>query len=434
MLSHMADPQDLASVLQGRNSLSIDQPSRRAAPSSPPIPGPWQEPGSLSEVETSTPTETPEILVPVTARLEPGVAVLRVYRDAFTERFKIAGDCPEVPLPDTVTDRHGKPALQLGDLVSEQGERVIDVCARLRSWSDSKDELATWLNALRAQFGDQLRLVIADQTDWEIPWELFWLPALPGQDLAAGWLGGIVPVARRLLTEVPEREDQPPEAHTCDGEVVAFVDAEMHADSGVLSRYGARCLSEMDDLLDLLDDPVQRLALVYIGCHGHFNPASGTAFRLANVSVFQVQNSVMQAIAESRPLVFLNACHSARSILDQRNNDGVAHGFVRAFLRNGAGAVIGTAGMVGFDHARTVANELLGRLEQPDVPIATALRDLRATLAAREQALTRSQRRTEEGTNTLRAFLYGFMYLYFGSPGTTLHLQGDPAHGEAGLP
>ncbi|WDZ83386.1 CHAT domain-containing protein [Micromonospora cathayae] len=403
------------------------EPPGTVAVSLPELPG---------DIEVSEAVETEPVDVPLTARLEPGVAVLRVYRDALGDRFKVAGDCPELPLPDTVSARQGRPDVGLGALVvGGTGEHPVDVCARLHTWSESKTELVAWVNRLRLRFGDSFRLVIADQTGWEIPWELLRLPPDRTGELPAGWLGGIVPVSRRLTVEPDAPDKHTHGAHTCAGETVAFVDTDMTADGEALARYGAHQLPDIHDLLDILEDGSRQFGLIYLGCHGDFDPASGTAFRLAGrphsdnglvrtgVSVFELRRSTLAAVASGRPLVILNACHSARSVLDERNNDGTSHGFVRVFLEAGAAGVVGTVGMVGLHDARRVAEDLLRRLEQPGASIATALRDVRAVLAAREDALSHRQRRTDAGRDTVLSFLYGFMYVYFGHPDTDVRLS-----------
>ena len=61
--------------------------------------------------------------------------------------------------------------------------------------------------AWRERYGDDLRLIIEDHTDWEIPWELFWLTPPAGSPSPGGWLGGrlVFVLGTRVLDEGRKR-------------------------------------------------------------------------------------------------------------------------------------------------------------------------------------------------------------------------------------
>jgi len=354
------------------------------------------------------------------ARLDKGIAVLRVSiaDDPAGTRFQLAGDCPGLPLPDTVSDRQRRPDLALADLSSDL--RPWEVGRQLRSWSETKDELTEWLNALLARHGESLRLIIDDRTGWEIPWELFWLPGSGSPYGAPGWLGAIVPVARRTAPRRPGAIDQSTDRHDCCGEVVAYVDAAMSGDGEVLGRYGVIPLEDLDAVLDRLEVDDDRLGLIYLAAHGTHS-SSGNEFTLGDLSVFELEQAEVAALRRARVFVFLNACHSARIMYDDRNNDLTPRGFARAFLDHGARGVIGTSTPVGVDEACAIAEDLLCRLAR-GVPAATALRDHRREVARHHSMLNRRQLRERDGVQRTQAMLDAFGYLYFGYPDTTVRL------------
>ena len=417
----MTEPVDLADVLRTQTTPTARTPQPRAVPRSATLERPSELPGS-------EPAEQPPLTLQPLRRLREGIAVLRVVRSVTgdgSEQFTLSGDCPELPLDDTVSDRHGRPELALADLVREKGgERPAEIVVRMKSWSRNKFELSRWLGELRDRFGDELRLVIEDHTAWEIPWELFWLPPEAGSAHPGGWLGSLVPTARQVILPAADHQPDPIPAYSpaaCSGDVIAFIAEDMSADEAVLRRYGAHRYDKMNHLLDRLDEDLGGLGLVYVGSHGRY-AKSATDFTLAGVSVFKLEDGPKEALKRSATLVFLNACHSMRAVRDPRNND-VPRSFAAVFLQARARGVLGSAGLVDRDEANLVASDLLRRLEDPAVSVSVALRDLRAVQAGRQAALGRDGAETAEGEQVLWAFLDSFTYHYIGHPDTSLAVR-----------
>jgi CHAT domain len=354
------------------------------------------------------PRALPPLLVDPDAALEPGVVLIRVHRQHSTDGdlFQLeghGGDAREVDLGG-----HGRPRIALTELMRSTVETPEQVCDRLRVWSAEQQDLLDWLRQLRHRHGDGLRVMIADCTGWGIPWELLWLPT------DNVWLGAEVPVIRWVA-------GAPSSGDSCSGEVVAYLDPAMDQDREVLARYGVTHNAKVAELMQRLELAEGGLGLVYVGAHGSEAESSGTSFVCAGISVFRLEAAEhrLDGLRNSAAMVFLNACHSASEVYDARNNDGVAHSFAGAFLRAGARAFLGTSGAVGVDNGREAARFLLTTLEEPGLSIAVALRDYRRHLARSEAAEPTWDRRDD---SALLGFLYGFMYLYFGNPNTTLTL------------
>ena len=65
---------------------------------------------------------------------------------------------------------------------------AVDFYIKLLNWAQTKYELTDWLTALRREIRTDLRLIVWDDTDFGIPWELFW----HAMEEASAWLGTAV--------------------------------------------------------------------------------------------------------------------------------------------------------------------------------------------------------------------------------------------------
>jgi len=381
-------------------------------------------PGSASGQSTRTVRLDP-VEVDPRAGLPVGTALLRVTRDRADgeEVFALSGSCCCHQLAYTAPRRHGRPGkLRLGDLISMEagGESPANTLVRMRNWSNTKEELIRWIGALRCTHADDLRLVVWDDTDFEIPWELLWIPAVPETAAGEGWLGSTVTMTRwTTIRSVYPVGNGLSASGQCVGGVLAYVgNAQMSGDLDVLKQFGPQVPASLRDLLLVLEQPGARVALVYVACHGEHG-SSGFRFKLDGVSLGEIGARSFQRIAESGALVFINACHSARLIDDPEYNDDTLRGFAEAFLRSGASGFVGTSGAVGEDSAREIVRGLLERLHrEPDVPVAVALRDYRR---GKSVAYVPPADDTAEARRLL-SFFHTFMYVYFGNPSTTLQL------------
>jgi hypothetical protein len=351
-------------------------------------------------------------------RWRDSTALLRVERDG-DGFFRVLGTNSEIELPWVSGPRYGHPDLALGSLTDgEEGTAVDprDIYDLMPEWSRTHDEICDWINALRGRFGDEnLRLIIWDDTGFEIPWELVWLEPEPASGLRRGWLGALVTVARWITIHKVGRNPYNDQPEECAGDVLVYLDEAMRHDFEALRRFSDQPYYSVSDFLGRLRTGDSQLSLVYMACHGRHGRES-TRLELGGLHLRDL-HVPLTTVSRSRSLIFLNACHSARLIQDSRMADGLLRGFAESFLRQGAAAIIGTAGRIGTDSARQAAQSIIEELARNrDRPVAAVLRDMRAQ-AARDAPVN------PDDPRGLLTFMYRFMYLYFGNPCTTLRLE-----------
>jgi hypothetical protein len=346
----------------------------------------------------------------------PGTAVLHVQLDG--DGITVQGRYEEIELPPTGGDHYRAPKLALADLAKDGGVTPVGVHYLMLRWSETHDDIVDWIVRLRRRIGDnELRLVIWDDTGLEIPWELLWIDP---DDGPPGWLGGLVPVVRWTTIHWPRNSqgasfsDPPVE---CSGEIAAYVDQEMKDDLIVLRRSGIVTEFTAAELPGRINTPSPALGLVYVAAHGTCDPHDVTKMKLGDLLVTSLSPNPLAGMLASRSLVFLNGCHSGRLVHDAHLNDKYLRGFVQAFIKLGAAAVIGTTGAVGQHEARQMAEEILSKLGADDPPhVAVALRDARARFSAEVTPAT-----TDE--EALLTFLYAYMYVCYGNARTSAHLK-----------
>jgi hypothetical protein len=377
----------------------------------------------------STPISLGVSTVDPDASLAAGFAVLDVHEvvDESGPRFSLSGACCCHELPYTAPSRHGRPPkLELGTLISKDtGESPARTALRLASWSRTKTELVAWLTAIQQRHSDQLTLIIRDNTDFGIPWELFRLPPDARHGTPGEWLGALVSVVRCTVGQGPAGRDPRPD---CSGGVMAYVaEGAMLADQPLMRTLDAEVLDTLWELIDQLDQDGHPLALVYIACHGEYGPTifDFTLDEQDRVSVADVDTRTLRRLAEYGGLVFANACHSGRLINDPELNDGVLRGFADAFLRGGASGFLGTIGAVSESQARRAARQILARLgADRRTPVPVMLRDYRRELVRTAAGEGLARARDEDAARQLLRFFYAFMYVYYGSPETVITLRG----------
>ncbi len=378
------------------------------------------------------PTGEPQGLGPTTVNVDgtlpPGTAELWV-RQAFLDGhdgkvvFELAGYCCcGEDLAPTKNDHHGcPPRIALAALITADagGESPTKSLYRMRNWSRSKVELLDWLARIRRRHGDDLRLIIWDDSGFDIPWELLWIgqDELTGQP--GGWLGALATVTRWTTIQstggrVPYRSGR------CEGEVVGYVAEEMGPDKELLHGTSPWLAATLLELLSELNRPGGDLALVYVACHGKFAQSS-FEFTIDGISLGEIDSADLARIKSSGGLVFMNACHSGRLIEDQEYNDGVVRGFAEVFLRSGATGFIGTAGAVLQEQATTVAGHLLQAFRRdPGRPAPTVLRDYRRSVTVTDLPPISDL----PAAKSLLPFINAYMYLFFGGPETSVALPG----------
>jgi len=372
-------------------------------------------------------------------RLEDGYAVLRVIRTAgydSQDGYQLQGWCGEF----TVTCRTGPtrlvaPGVSLAT-IRQTGEFPSETLRGIQLWSGNQTELADWINRIRERHGDRLRLIVWDDTGFELPWELFWVPADERHGLPGGLLGALLVLARWTTVHGVD-ENLPRHTGDCHGRVLAYLHEDMTADGGVFVPYAHQVHDMMTPFLQALDLPLpdDRTGLVYMGCHGTYGEAV-MRLTLGDRTWAEFNTRDMHVLRQDRALVCLNACHSGRFVHNWVQGEAALRGFAELFLRKGAGGCIVTAGEVGDQEARGMVRRLLHEVAaHPDRPVTETLRDFRAravedfgTLAAIPTTRNDDGQVDKVGQKRVLRLLYAFMFHYYGHPLTTLRLVAGNGH------
>ncbi|MBB5083068.1 CHAT domain-containing protein [Nonomuraea endophytica] len=353
----------------------------------------------------------------VSGGLPSGTALLVVT--PVSEGFILRGACC-CAQTERLGEVYGKPALSLAALVAPGGVLPVNVLEFMQTWSRPMTELTLWLNERLHRHGGDLKLVIWDDSGYQIPWELFWLSNRHGE--GEGWLGGLVTVTRWLSikTAWPEKIRAYSDAHVCTGPVATFIDEAMDVDHGLFEPYRVEPSASMRDLARALRSGEAGLSLVYVACHGEYG-ASPRECTLGTMPLVHIDNVNLARLSGSATFVFLNACHSGALGYDtDMFNDRVLRGFSEVFLRSGAAGVLATQGAVGDKLAHQLAGELLRHLgEHPGLSVAEALRAMRAK-AAGLAPIDLPDAAGAAVNREILPLLYRFMYVYYGSPATLI--------------
>lgn len=373
------------------------------------------------------------------ARLPEGFAVLRVVRAEGTGRqdaYRLHGWCGGLtvkcsPGPTRLT----APAVSLGNVSREGGEFPSEILRGIQHWSDNQTELARWINLIRARHGAALRLIVWDDTGFELPWELFLVPTDVQYGLEGGLLGALLVMARWTTVHDVD-QDLPRETGECHGRVLGYVHKDMSDDGSVFAPYAHQLHLEMTPFLRALDTPTGRTGLVYMGCHGTYGETV-PRLSLGERTWAEFNGEAMHVLRADRSLVCLNACHSGRFVDNRAQGEHALRGFAELFLRKGAGGCIVTAGKVGDLEARALVRRLVHEVAtHPQWPVADTLRAFRARAVEEFGSLavvptTRNDDGQVDriGQKRVLRLLYAFMFHYYGHPLTTLRLAvGDEAN------
>jgi len=378
---------------------------------------------SVTDLPSGPPTPLGAAPVNAAAAYPPGVAVLDVTSlvDDAGERFALTGRCCCADLPYTAPTQQRRPnKVDVAALITKNGgESPAQTFLRLKNWSTSKVALQRWLNLLRSHHRDDLAVIIRDNTDFAIPWELFWVDDGDG---GGDWLGSLATLTRwtTMVRADPDIEFLPRPALRKDGGVLAYIaGGPMQADMETMARLEAVVKKSLWDMLDELKEPGDPLALIYAACHGTFRESTTEFVLDGEVSVADVDTAPLRRLRRGGGLVFVNACNSARLMYDMQYNDATLRGFAEAFMRAGAAGFLGTNGTVSESQARSYLVQLVGQLVgNPGMPVAVAIRNMRRDCAVR----TPPRSTDSEAARALLPFFYTFMYAYFGSPDSIVEL------------
>ncbi|MEU5595448.1 hypothetical protein [Streptomyces sp. NPDC020298] len=380
---------------------------------------------------------------PLSEQLPDGTALLRVKSRPYADQpnyeldFHYRGETVSANR-DTDFQRRRPPDLglpRLAELAAQIGWR--DTYRRVKGWWKNEPRLIGWVDHLEQ--AESPKLVVWDDTAYEIPWELLYRQRIGGAavmnaaDGTGGWIGATLPVIRwpTVLNGVrAERYD--PRRTDCRGGVLVYEDEEFRAEHDGVGRHEVLPRSRrMAELRSRLEDPYTAFGLLLLRCHGNYsrNPEK---FLLGDASLAALSDEWrMPALFETGAAVLINSCVSARTAEDHRYNSAVPCTFAEVFLRWGAGAVVATLAEVSKADAHDFAARLLTQAADGPVNLAAALTENRAYHARRAETAVRQGDTAalagEEIDEEIKAFFAGFTYAYFGHPGTTLALEAPPA-------
>ncbi|MGW7260260.1 hypothetical protein [Streptomyces sp. NPDC054834] len=423
------EPMNLRGRLQadlGRPAL--EQPERPAVPR--------DEPDGVRR-----PAETARLDVqdaPLSEQLPAGTALLRVTSRPYAGKpnyrldFHYQGTTVSANDDDDLQRRRppdlGLP--RLAELAVEIGWR--DTYRRVKGWWKTEPTLIRWVDWLER--AENPKLVVWDQTAYEIPWELLYRQRIGGAavmsaaDGTGGWIGARLPVIRwTTVWNGIRAERYDPPRKDCRGGVLVYEDEEFRAEHDGVGRHEVLPRSRrMEELRPRLEDPYTAFGLLLLRCHGNYSK-DPEKFLLGDASLAALSDEwQMPALFETGAAVLINSCVSARTAEDHRYNSAVPCTFAEVFLRWGAGAVVATLAEVSKADAHDFAARLLTQAAGGPVNLAEALTENRAYHARRAEEAVRYGDAARVGEE-IQAFFAGFTYAYFGHPETTLALEAPQA-------
>ncbi|WP_416531090.1 CHAT domain-containing protein [Streptomyces coelicoflavus] len=378
------------------------------------------------------------------ARLEDGFAVLRVLRADGADGlpgYRLQGWCGDLSVNCAAgPTRRPAPAVSLARLRQDgEGHYPSEVLRGIHLWSENQYELAHWINRIRARHGDDLHLVVWDDTGYDLPWELLLVPGDAALDLVGGPLGALVAVARWTTVRDPGQDGLPADSGDCHGRVLGYLHQDMADDGRLFTSYAHRLHRLMTPFLSDLDTQDDRTGLVYLGCHGTYGDTV-PGLTLGDRTWAELNGEPMSGLRRDRSLVCLNACDSGRFVDNRAQGEEALRGFAELFLRKGAGGCIVSSGKVGDLEARAMARRLVREVaEHPRRPVARTLRGFRVraleefgSLAEMPRVRNDDGRVDVVGQKRVLRLLYAFMFHYYGHPRTALRLTAVDALGTEG--
>jgi hypothetical protein len=416
-----------------------NSPARSLDPRSAPRPETPESPPEQLTVQAVPLQEIDPARRDLSASLPPNTALLKVImaRSDNQDAFQLEGYFErQLWISDPADLKHQRrPRMVLSRVLSGTAsmDTVVNCYRYLLNWSTGKNGLKKWIAMLRDKMGDGARLIIWDDTDFGIPWELFRLDSTGGPETE--WLGVVIQAIRWTTVHDPARSDQFSALITrgSQGGILSYEDTSLMQDPkftlGAQHLPGLVAKNDMKALLTELADVSKRYGLVYVRAHGIHGDSLDTA-TLAGIRLCDFEGYALPAIRESRTVVFLNACNSASAVFDAYYADGLNRNFAEVFLRQRASAVIATLAEVPIDPTWGLAHTLLAQASTQGVSVPEFLRARRAMYFG--QVMERVHKKSapvsvEELTHlqkvAIQGFVYASVFTYFGHPDTILRLE-----------
>lgn len=321
------------------------------------------------------------------------------------------------------------PQITLSNFI-ENEVRPQSIRGAIRGFSNSNIHLGliSWLNKLYKKYSENLNLIIVDHSNSEIPWEMLEL------DVNV-YLGTLFPIVRWLPVPIPFEERWRylnTSERQLTGEIIAYLDnindPDIVREEKILNQFNTRILYNFDQFNQSIKTSLDKhtIGLVYFGCHGIFSYSESHKIAISSYhnpkKIMSVLDFELLPYLDSyRPLVFINACHSARVMRDGDNLCGLSI----VLLKLVANGFIGTLGPVSSKYAVKIADFILGQVADSNegLSLAEVLRKLRKN--AVEKIIN-----DENSKENQLFFIYTFMFVYFGNPLARLKLLTANEKGE----
>jgi hypothetical protein len=392
----------------------------------------WQLIVGLTEGRGQLAVRTLEVEV---GELAAGVSLPEALREVSLVDLEHAPDNPEatailhVEASDTklrLRGFHVEAGEVMGDIVApttslvdhEQGDRnPWAIFTEVRNFSRaSSQSLKAWLRELM-NLGREVALVIQEHVETRVPWEMVEVGDTP--------IGVKFTVVRWLQVE---GEEGPIRLHTgrlqWTGRVLAYVDRKELPEAKQELAALADCVHDpcKDEhaFRDALDQAMASRALLFVASHGVMaspgRHAGAFGSRLAerrNVTTLDVEGA--SYLQGTRPLAFINACHSARLWAGKY---GGLTGLPEVFLARVAAGYLGTLGEVE-ERAAALVGERILRAARTDagVCVPRMLRELR------QQAFDQVPKTGNKEGPYLSRYVNTSLYVFYGSPNAWLRLE-----------
>jgi hypothetical protein len=291
----------------------------------------------------------------------------------------------------------------------EEIEYLKAIWEKLNDFAGSNPgNIAQWFEAVLDLYKEDCCIVIVDQTEAQLPWEMFKLSG--GRYL--GTQAAIVRWAEEQYRGQAIRLQLDSAEYS--GRVAAYLHSREPSISALnkLVSYYCSTLSELQyELLASKGNP--KAGLVYLS-HTNivaYGDEESVIAQLRNSSgqTVKLRFDDVEGLVEQRPIFFVNSPYSGRILWSGQKSCGL----VKAVLTQVASGYIGALGPVHPAFAAWVANQFLAASSSQGVRPAYFLRKLRA-FAVKEfqEAMTDPTLREK----ARRKLLYSFMYVYYGNP------------------
>jgi hypothetical protein len=276
--------------------------------------------------------------------------------------------------------------------------------------------LLAWLNE-RVEARSDFTLIIQEQAETRVPWEMLELHLKKERGYVSTPIGALIKVVRWLTVADPTQREGVNrlkiDRQTWSGQALSYVaEKELEQAKRELEALKGCRHERFDDIEDLwtqLQTPSseQPTAMLFIASHGRQEQEP----EVFESPLTRLTRNLPLLDLQERPMVFINACYSG---VLQQDKLGLS-GLPEILLGTSAGAYLGVLGEVEEGVAATIGERILRVAREKDgVCIPELLRTIR------KEAFAKLDPKKPE---TRAAYVYTFMYVFYGTPEAWLKLE-----------